>query len=196
MTCYTYGRVWVTTPEHATCIAPHACIRDEFDGEFPKTFEQVASLPGIGRSTAGAILALSRGRAISDPRRQRQARAVAIFRGGGERHERAVSDRLWQLADACTPAKESMSIPRRSWIWGRRSVPAASLCVPTALVAKDVLRQSDGQPERASITAGREGRETAREDFHVRRDARGRQRSARAPARNGNLGRALVPAGV
>jgi A/G-specific adenine glycosylase len=26
----------------------------------PRTFEEVASLPGIGRSTAGAILALSR----------------------------------------------------------------------------------------------------------------------------------------
>src|SRR5262249_47408944 len=34
-------------------------IRDQFNGEFPKTFEEVASLPGIGRSTAGAILALS-----------------------------------------------------------------------------------------------------------------------------------------
>src|ERR1700761_699692 len=32
-------------------------VRDELAGEFPKTFEAVAALPGIGRSTAGAILA-------------------------------------------------------------------------------------------------------------------------------------------
>src|SRR5579864_2981757 len=30
-------------------------IRDEFGGEFPRTFEALAGLPGIGRSTAGAI---------------------------------------------------------------------------------------------------------------------------------------------
>src|ERR1700760_3792778 len=34
-------------------------IRNELRGEFPRTFEGVASLPGIGRSTAGAILAIS-----------------------------------------------------------------------------------------------------------------------------------------
>src|SRR6202451_2107091 len=34
-------------------------IRDEFGGKFPTRFEDVESLPGIGRSTAGAILALS-----------------------------------------------------------------------------------------------------------------------------------------
>ena len=32
--------------------------RNDFNGEFPRAFEQVASLPGIGRSTVGAILAL------------------------------------------------------------------------------------------------------------------------------------------
>src|SRR5260370_22386795 len=31
-------------------------------GEFPEEIEAVTALPGIGRSTAGAILALSRGR--------------------------------------------------------------------------------------------------------------------------------------
>jgi len=37
-----------------TIVARHA-------GQFPTTLEEVMSLPGIGRSTAGAILALSRG---------------------------------------------------------------------------------------------------------------------------------------
>jgi len=36
-------------------------IRDDFGGEFPQCFDDVVALPGIGRSTAGAILALSHG---------------------------------------------------------------------------------------------------------------------------------------
>ena len=36
-------------------------LRDEHDGRFPAAFDAVAALPGIGRSTAGAILALARG---------------------------------------------------------------------------------------------------------------------------------------
>ena len=36
-------------------------VRDEFGGRFPESFDAIEALPGIGRSTAGAILALSRG---------------------------------------------------------------------------------------------------------------------------------------
>ena len=36
-------------------------VAEEHGGRFPESFEAVAGLPGIGRSTAGAILALSRG---------------------------------------------------------------------------------------------------------------------------------------
>src|ERR1700738_5692004 len=36
-------------------------IRDDCGGEFPREFAQLAALPGIGRSTAGAILALALG---------------------------------------------------------------------------------------------------------------------------------------
>jgi A/G-specific adenine glycosylase len=80
-------------------------IRDEFGGEFPGTFEGVASLPGIGRSTAGAILALSRGErhAILDGNVKR---VLSRFFGvEGDLAERAALDKLWQLADACTPAE-------------------------------------------------------------------------------------------
>ena len=36
-------------------------IRDQHGGMFPQNFDEVMALPGIGRSTAGAILALSTG---------------------------------------------------------------------------------------------------------------------------------------
>ena len=32
---------------------------DQFNGEFPTTFEKIIKLPGIGRSTAGAILSIA-----------------------------------------------------------------------------------------------------------------------------------------
>jgi len=81
-----------------------ACrIRDEFNGEFPSTFEQVASLPGIGRSTAGAILALSRGERFPILDGNVKRVLARYFGVEGNPAEKAVSDRLWQLADACTP---------------------------------------------------------------------------------------------
>src|SRR5215813_5166331 len=36
-------------------------VLQEFGGRFPRGFDEVAALPGIGRSTAGAILVFSRG---------------------------------------------------------------------------------------------------------------------------------------
>lgn len=78
-------------------------IRDEFAGEFPKTFEGVASLPGIGRSTAGAILSLSGAQRfpILDGNVKR---VLSRFFGiEGDLTERPATEKLWQLADACTP---------------------------------------------------------------------------------------------
>ncbi|HVO48215.1 MAG TPA: A/G-specific adenine glycosylase [Steroidobacteraceae bacterium] len=81
-----------------------AClIRNEYRGEFPRTFGKIANLPGIGRSTAGAILALSRGERypILDGNVKR---VLARFFGvAGVTTERAVSERLWKLSEECTP---------------------------------------------------------------------------------------------
>jgi len=78
-------------------------IRDNFNNEFPKTFDQVASLPGIGRSTAGAILALSRGERFPILDGNVKRVLARYFGVEGSTAEKAVADRLWQLSDACTP---------------------------------------------------------------------------------------------
>jgi A/G-specific adenine glycosylase len=80
-------------------------IRDEFAGEFPSTFEAVASLPGIGRSTAGAVLALSRGERF--PILDGNVRRVLsrFFGVQGDLAERTTVEKLWHLADACTPSE-------------------------------------------------------------------------------------------
>jgi A/G-specific adenine glycosylase len=80
-------------------------IRDGFHGQFPETFEEVCELPGIGRSTAGAILALSSGQRF--PILDGNVRRVLsrFFGITGDLSERAAVEKLWQLADECTPAE-------------------------------------------------------------------------------------------
>jgi A/G-specific adenine glycosylase len=73
-------------------------------GVFPSDPEGVVALPGIGRSTAAAILAFSFGqrRAILDGNVKRVlARCFGI---AGFPGTKAVENRLWQLAEALLPA--------------------------------------------------------------------------------------------
>jgi len=73
-------------------------------GQFPAAIDDVMALPGIGRSTAGAILALSRGErhAILDGNVKRVL--TRCFGVEGYPGTPAVERRLWALAEACTPA--------------------------------------------------------------------------------------------
>ena len=78
-------------------------IRDEHDGGFPDHIELVEALPGIGRSTAGAILSLAFGQrqAILDGNVKRVlARHGAIAGWPGKT---AVLNRLWEVAEHSTP---------------------------------------------------------------------------------------------
>ncbi len=80
-----------------------ARIRDEFAGEFPLKFAELVALPGIGRSTAGAILALSRGERfpILDGNAKRVlARYFGVI---GSSTDHVTTERLWHLAERCTP---------------------------------------------------------------------------------------------
>ncbi|MGH8177076.1 MAG: A/G-specific adenine glycosylase [Steroidobacter sp.] len=74
------------------------------DGEFPTTIDAVQSLPGIGRSTAGAILALSSSQRhpILDGNVKRVL--ARYFGVDGFPGDAAIEKKLWALADACTPA--------------------------------------------------------------------------------------------
>jgi len=74
-------------------------------GRFPDQFDTVLALPGIGRSTAGAILSLSKHQhhAILDGNVKRVlARYAAIAGWPGER---AILDKLWLLVEQLTPKK-------------------------------------------------------------------------------------------
>jgi A/G-specific adenine glycosylase len=74
-------------------------------GEFPTTFEEIHALPGIGRSTAGAVLSLALGQhyPILDGNVKRVlARCYAVEGWPGKKE---VENRLWEISENVTPAK-------------------------------------------------------------------------------------------
>ncbi|EHD22901.1 MULTISPECIES: A/G-specific adenine glycosylase [Brenneria] len=75
-------------------------------GEFPVTFDEVADLPGVGRSTAGAILSLSLGQhyPILDGNVKRVlARCYAVDGWPGKNE---VEKKLWAISEDVTPAQD------------------------------------------------------------------------------------------
>lgn len=80
-------------------------VVEEFGGEFPNTVEGLSSLPGIGRSTAGAIrsIAFKKRAAILDGNVKRVLTRYAAVEGYPG--ETAVANQLWELAEEFTPKK-------------------------------------------------------------------------------------------
>ncbi len=107
-------------------------VRDSFGGAFPDRFEDVNGLPGIGRSTAGAILSLACGQChpILDGNVKRVlARYHAVEGWPGKS---AVLKKLWQLAEAATPGTRVAAYNQAMMDLGAtvctRSAPACEDC--------------------------------------------------------------------
>jgi A/G-specific adenine glycosylase len=111
--------------------AAQVIIRDH-GGRFPESIDEVMALPGIGRSTAGAILALSRGE--RHPILDGNVRRVLARQFGvdGFPGDAAVEQRLWSLAEACTPQERVAEYTQGIMDLGAtvctRSRPACLLC--------------------------------------------------------------------
>jgi A/G-specific adenine glycosylase len=125
----------------AACI-----IVAEHNGHFPATLEGMRSLPGVGRSTAGAILALSRQQRhpILDGNVKRVlARHFAVEGFPGDKK---VEERLWAFADDCTPAERvhhyTQAIMDLGAIICVRSRP---LCIACPLASSCVARSEGRQ---------------------------------------------------
>ncbi|MBU3895251.1 A/G-specific adenine glycosylase [Serratia rhizosphaerae] len=108
-----------------TIVAQHG-------GEFPTSFEEIAALPGIGRSTAGAILSLSLGQhyPILDGNVKRVlARCYAVEGWPGKK---PVENRLWQISGEVTPAEGVSQFNQAMMDLGAlvctRSKPKCELC--------------------------------------------------------------------
>jgi A/G-specific adenine glycosylase len=80
-------------------------IVQQHQGEFPTDFEAIVALPGIGRSTAGAILSIAfkqRYPILDGNVKRVLSRYFAVEGWPGEK---AVEAQLWQQADALTPRR-------------------------------------------------------------------------------------------
>lgn len=78
-------------------------IRDDHDGEFPQSLEQVVALPGIGRSTAGAVLSIACGQSHSILDGNVKRVLARYFAIDGWPGNKKVEDQLWEYADKLTP---------------------------------------------------------------------------------------------
>lgn len=104
----------------------------DFAGIFPKQLEDLIKLPGVGRSTAGAIRALAyrQKAAILDGNVKRVlARYFAI----SEPINRAATEKsLWQISEACLPNQEIMAYTQGMMDLGAtictRSKPQCTQC--------------------------------------------------------------------
>jgi A/G-specific adenine glycosylase len=82
-------------------------IRDHYHGQFPSDFDALLALPGIGRSTAGAILSLAFGQhwPILDGNVKRVL--ARCFRVPGWYGQSETMKQLWYLAESVTPARDT-----------------------------------------------------------------------------------------
>lgn len=103
-------RLWAGLGYYTRARNLHAAARvvvERHGGAFPRDFDEVAALPGIGRSTAGAIIALAHDERhpILDGNCKRvYARHAGIAGWPGDPK---IGARLWAVADACTPAGDA-----------------------------------------------------------------------------------------
>ncbi len=107
-------------------------VSTEFDGVFPDSVEQLQALPGIGRSTAGAICAIAHNRhcPILDGNVKRVlARHHAIPGWPGKS---AVANTLWNIAEDKTPVERTRDYTQAIMDLGAtvctRSKPACTQC--------------------------------------------------------------------
>ena len=150
-----------------------AVVRDRHGGAMPRDLDALVALPGIGRSTAGAILALSHGdrHPILDGNVKR---VLCRYHGiGGWPGEGRVERALWELAERHTPREDVAAHTQAIMDLGAtlctRSRPLCAMC---PLEADCAARREGAQ---ARYPAPRPRRETPRREtaFLVLRDPGG-----------------------
>ena len=119
-------------------------IRDQYAGRFPEKFEHVIALPGIGRSTAGAILAQAMNQrfAILDGNVKRVLTRLHTIEGWPG--NKKVESQLWEIAESYTPQKDIVNYTQAIMDLGatvcKRSKPDCHLC-PLATICSANAQQ-------------------------------------------------------
>jgi len=127
--------LWTGLGYYARARNLKACAQTlilDHQGKLPVDVEALIELPGIGRSTAGAILALSSGQRhpILDCNVKRVL--ARVFGIAGDPGSSAVVAALWAQSDACTPASNVSEYTQAIMDLGAtvctRSRPACTRC--------------------------------------------------------------------
>jgi A/G-specific adenine glycosylase len=131
-------------------------IRDEHGGVFPKSFDDVIALPGIGRSTAGAVLALAfaeRHPILDGNVKRVLARHDAIAGWPGKAD---VAEKLWCVAERHTPQSRADTYTQAIMDLGAtvctRSKPRCEACPVSRDCAARALAATDQYPGRKPKT--------------------------------------------
>ncbi len=142
---------WTGLGYYARARNLHACAQAlviTHGGEFPDDIDVLTALPGIGRSTAGAILALAREQRhpILDGNVKRVL--ARVFGIAGDPGTARVLKALWLQADRCTPREHLGAYTQAIMDLGAtvctRTRPACSVCpMSEACVAARDGRQAE-----------------------------------------------------
>jgi A/G-specific adenine glycosylase len=132
--------LWTGLGYYARALNLRACalaLVERHGGDFPAEIDAVAALPGIGRSTAAAILALSRGQRhpILDGNAKRVL--ARVFGIAGDPSSAAVIAALWLQAEECTPTERVDAYTQAIMDLGAtvctRCRPACTVCPMTTI---------------------------------------------------------------
>ena len=157
-------------------------IRDEHGGRLPVSLDALLELPGIGRSTAGAILALAHGlrHPILDGNVKRvlcRHRGITEWPGRGP-----TLAALWSMAESLTPAARVAAYTQAIMDLGatlcRRTKPACERCP----VAGDCVARREGRQDDLPAPRPRRSRPLRKTRMFLVRDAEGRVLLERRPA--------------
>ncbi len=131
---------WTGLGYYARARNLHAAAKTvvaEHGGEFPRSVEQLMTLKGIGRSTAGAIAAISMGlpASILDGNVKRVLARHRAIEGWPE--QTAVRNKLWAIAEQLTPHRRTADYTQAMMDLG------ATLCVRSKPRCDECPLQSD-----------------------------------------------------
>jgi A/G-specific adenine glycosylase len=127
-------------------------VSREHGGVFPQDVAALSALPGIGRSTAGAILALGSGKraVILDGNVKRVLTRAFCIEGWPDQPK--VQAQLWQIAEELTPQERCADYTQAIMDLGAtlcsRSRPACGLCPLQHLCQAHASNRCDAFPQR------------------------------------------------
>ncbi|AWB66741.1 A/G-specific adenine glycosylase [Saccharobesus litoralis] len=101
-------------------------------GQFPEQFTEVVDLPGIGRSTAGAVLSLTLDKPIAILDGNVKRVLARHFMVDGWPGQKPVADKLWALSEEVTPKQQTSVFNQAMMDIGaticKRGKPLCELC--------------------------------------------------------------------